>query len=372
MSVSARSLVRRLETEKDSLKRRILVRELGRTGSLDCLPFLYYCFITDPDWYVRKAILDSMRPYRSRKSLEIAILSLADEDPEVRSSGINLLKKHNFNQMHPVFVTALRVLDTPLKAEILKSLFRLKETDPHLARDLFREACQDTDEEIRKLARSGVRKSRQDILQETLVTVRESARPAGLAALIIILGTALFFLAGMVSDIFFPGAPEQKSTTQTALEQRGLMPSFPGEDSGIPSPSFSVPRPVLPLVKGDLDGDGQVTGDDAWMAKQHLLGLESIPDDLQSRADIDGDGTISSEDISAMFLKIMNVGDLDGDGLVDRRDYNQLKRHLIQSPEDYVRSHDVDGNRKVDEQDLERLQEIRTVIDRFYTEGRIP
>ena len=56
--------------------------------------------------------------------------------------------------------------------------------------------------------------------------------------------------------------------------------------------------------RGDLNGDGAVDYTDVHMLKGHLIDLERLATDRQSRADMDLDGQLTVTDLSLLIWKI--------------------------------------------------------------------
>lgn len=96
---------------------------------------------------------------------------------------------------------------------------------------------------------------------------------------------------------------------------------------------------------GDVDGDGQVTSQDASLIMQYIVGNAELP--CPEQADVDGDGQITSQDASMIMQYIVGgidefpgcpeetvnctclPGDLNGDGDVDILDATILENILL-------------------------------------------
>ena len=50
------------------------------------------------------------------------------------------------------------------------------------------------------------------------------------------------------------------------------------------------------LIRGDSNGDGRVTINDATLIQRHLVHLETIPDERLAAADVNGDGFVTVSD----------------------------------------------------------------------------
>lgn len=62
--------------------------------------------------------------------------------------------------------------------------------------------------------------------------------------------------------------------------------------------------PTEPVIlKGDVNGDGSVTDDDALLTLRRAVGLETFTDTQTKAADMDGDGEITTEDARRILRK---------------------------------------------------------------------
>ena len=89
------------------------------------------------------------------------------------------------------------------------------------------------------------------------------------------------------------------STAATAVSSSGGgQPGFPGGDQ----PGFPPQNPGA-FSKGDANGDGRVTAEDARLALRIAVGLESYAasDPAFLAADVDGDGTVTAADARAVL-----------------------------------------------------------------------
>lgn len=57
-------------------------------------------------------------------------------------------------------------------------------------------------------------------------------------------------------------------------------------------------EPAPAGVKGDFNGDGEVTAEDLTMLSRHVASIESLPNEDLPFADVDGDGDVDAEDIT--------------------------------------------------------------------------
>lgn len=75
--------------------------------------------------------------------------------------------------------------------------------------------------------------------------------------------------------------------------------------NGIAKYQLYVGEPYVEGIKGDVNGDGDVNGQDVTMLINMILGLEDI--DLV-KGDLNGDGEINGQDVTALINIILNVG----------------------------------------------------------------
>ncbi|MEM1204399.1 MAG: dockerin type I repeat-containing protein [Acidobacteriota bacterium] len=75
---------------------------------------------------------------------------------------------------------------------------------------------------------------------------------------------------------------------------------------------------------GDIDDSGTLKARDILMINQHLQGLECLTEEQLCRADVDGDGQVTSADAQLLQEFILGLrstfprcGDLDGDGKLE-------------------------------------------------------
>ena len=55
---------------------------------------------------------------------------------------------------------------------------------------------------------------------------------------------------------------------------------------------------------GDLNGDGQLTAQDASLMLQHVAGKTPIDENTLKAADINGDGEVTAQDASLILQKV--------------------------------------------------------------------
>ncbi len=68
--------------------------------------------------------------------------------------------------------------------------------------------------------------------------------------------------------------------------------------------------PTEPVIlKGDVDGDGSVTEDDALLTLRRSVGLETFTAAQEKRADMDNDGSITAEDAREILRKSAGLED---------------------------------------------------------------
>lgn len=75
-------------------------------------------------------------------------------------------------------------------------------------------------------------------------------------------------------------------------------------DSPVPSPTATVGPEPLP---GDIDGDGQLTAQDALILLRHVLGIEELPEEMLVMADHNGDGEINAADALAILREALGM-----------------------------------------------------------------
>ena len=63
------------------------------------------------------------------------------------------------------------------------------------------------------------------------------------------------------------------------------------------------------ILKGDADGDGSVTEDDALLTLRRSVGLEAFTAAQEKRADMDNDGAITAEDAREILRKSAGLED---------------------------------------------------------------
>ena len=60
---------------------------------------------------------------------------------------------------------------------------------------------------------------------------------------------------------------------------------------------------VEPVTKGDVNGDGKITADDARTALRASAKLENLNDKEKSAADVNGDGKVTADDARSILRK---------------------------------------------------------------------
>ena len=76
------------------------------------------------------------------------------------------------------------------------------------------------------------------------------------------------------------------------------VPNQPGGEQ-------TQPKPPVPSVKGDADGDGQITASDYVLIKNHIMEFNFLTEEQKTRADYDGDGEITASDYMLIKNEIM-------------------------------------------------------------------
>lgn len=115
----------------------------------------------------------------------------------------------------------------------------------------------------------------------TTVTIPESVNKIGAKA---------FFKCGTITgnENFFinctKGTAGEKYAKENKIEYKAVAPK---------------------KIKGDVNGDGEVTVTDISLAAAHLKGIKQLSD--ESRADLDGDGKVSITDISKLAAHIKGI-----------------------------------------------------------------
>ena len=84
--------------------------------------------------------------------------------------------------------------------------------------------------------------------------------------------------------------------TKTDIYQ---VPNQPGGEQTKPNP------PAPNIVKGDADGDGQITASDYVLIKNHIMEFSFLTQEQKNRADYDGDGQITASDYMLIKNEIM-------------------------------------------------------------------
>ncbi len=72
-----------------------------------------------------------------------------------------------------------------------------------------------------------------------------------------------------------------------------------------PNGEQTQPNPPVSNVKGDADGDGQITASDYVLIKNHIMEVNLLTTEQKSRADYDGDGQITASDYMLIKNEIM-------------------------------------------------------------------
>lgn len=76
------------------------------------------------------------------------------------------------------------------------------------------------------------------------------------------------------------------------------VPNQPGEET--------PQDPDVQIVKGDADGDGEITASDYVLIKNHIMEVKLLTESQKNRADYDGDGEITASDYMLIKNEIMN------------------------------------------------------------------
>lgn len=126
--------------------------------------------------------------------------------------------------------------------------------------------------------------------------------------------------------------------------------------------SSPPPPPTNPGTLGDVDGDGQMTSEDARMLMSYLFQGGPTPINM-SNADVNGDGSINLAD-ATQISNLVNAqpsvttpiaGDVDGDGTVSKEDAKALLQQLFngggKSAQD-IAGADVNGDGAVNISDV--------------------
>ena len=136
---------------------------------------------------------------------------------------------------------------------------------------------------------------------------------------------------------------------------------------------YDPDKPKVMLL-GDVNGDNKIDDDDVNDILKHINGIEEIPEERLPAADIDGDGEITKDDAQllndyihgkpvdepiAQPVKVLILGDVDGDGDIDTDDVNDILRHINgieEIPEDRQPAADIDRDGEITKNDAELLQ----------------
>lgn len=90
-----------------------------------------------------------------------------------------------------------------------------------------------------------------------------------------------------------------------------------------------------PIIYGDVDGDGEVSIDDATKLDDYLLDKIELSYEAQKRGNVDGDNKITKNDIKVIRLYLaelttipIKMGDVNEDGVVNDLDVTESLRYL--------------------------------------------
>ena len=64
-----------------------------------------------------------------------------------------------------------------------------------------------------------------------------------------------------------------------------------------------------PVLMGDVNGDGNVTAEDALAILKHVVGLEELTGDSLTSADVNADTGITAEDALDVLKKVVGLLD---------------------------------------------------------------
>jgi subtilisin family serine protease len=140
-----------------------------------------------------------------------------------------------------------------------------------------------------------------------------------------------------------------------------------GQDAGwVDQVSFVPVARAIPGLCGDLDGDGQPTVLDLVLLIGYLRDTNSLRPEVAVFADVNGDGLINSNDISALADAIMGRTalrvpvDTDGDGIPD-----VLERLMGLNPTNAISFGDgiADGDRDFDMDGISNARELALGLD---------
>ena len=103
------------------------------------------------------------------------------------------------------------------------------------------------------------------------------------------------------------------------------------------------------VMKGDIDGNGRITKEDAELVQKHINGEKALGNRFTT-ADVNWDGKVDIEDVVGIRNKINFKGDIDESGVWGERDCKLILDHINGKKAlkgDALKKADVNSDKKV-------------------------
>lgn len=155
-----------------------------------------------------------------------------------------------------------------------------------------------------------------------------------------------------------------------------MITTYTYEDSGVIKSdylsNYKYNEYSVSDIVGNLNQDSKIDMDDLEILQNYLAGMLKLTVEQQSHADVNQDGDININDVTALQKIINNFsskkGDINLDGHIDMTDFNLLNQYIFYGADNNVSyvlfNADIDGDKDVDIYDLVRFRDY-LIADKY-------
>ena len=121
----------------------------------------------------------------------------------------------------------------------------------------------------------------------------------------------------------------------------------------------SAKENFVKVMKGDIDGNGRITEEDAKLVIKHINGQKPLGN-RYTAADVNWDGKVDIEDVAEIRNKIHN-GDVNDNGIIDRDDAQKVLDHINGKKAlrgDALKRADINSDNKVNVVDVAAIRKL--------------